>query len=383
MALRIHSISVLPLAVPLRDPFVIATARVDVTPSVLVRVDATLDGKRVVGLGEGACLPPVTRETPAEVVATLTALGPRFIDSELRAPTRFADWLGPVLDAAPVARAALQVAVLDAWCRAVGQPLVRLLAPDCLLPVEVVSDMTLPILPTARMVELARHWRQRGFVDFKVKVGKDIDADLRALTAVAAAVPDARFRLDANEGFTPATAVALARECQRRALTLTCFEQPCPRDLAGGLAEVQAQLPEVPIIADESCRTMADLGELLNAPRPVGGVNLKLVKHGGLLEALAIGQRAAAAGLRVMVGGMVETRLGMSAAAALAAVFPGVLADLDTAWLLTDDPFVGGYQADGARYRIGLDVGHGVTVRPLHSPCADNAELGHSATEQP
>lgn len=353
------------LAVPLVDPFVIATARVDVTPSVLVRVELEHAGVIVTGIGEGACLPPVTRETPEDVFARVAHVGPDLLGRRFEVPKAeaFADLVGGALDDAPVTRAALQVALLDAFARAHHVHLTRLLAPSLRLPVEVVSDITLPILPEARMVELAVAWRARGFRTFKVKVGKDLDADTRVLLAVASRVQDARFRLDANEGFSPAEALTLVRACLARGLALECFEQPCARAAEGALEEVQAALPEVPVIADESCRSEADLDRLLAAPRPVGGINLKLVKHGGILEAHALGERARRAGLRVMVGGMVETRLGMSTAAALAACFPGVLADLDTAWLLADDPFEGGYEADGERYAVGLGEGHGVAVR--------------------
>jgi L-alanine-DL-glutamate epimerase-like enolase superfamily enzyme len=275
----------------------------------------------------------------------------------------FADLVGDALDDAPVTRSALQVALLDALARAHHVHVTKLLAPATRLPVELVSDMTLPILAEPRMVALAEQWRARGFRTFKVKVGKDLDADLRVLMAVAERVQDARFRIDANQGYSVAEAVRLAQSCLARGLTLESFEQPCARGDEGALEAVQAQVPSVPVIADESCRSEADLTRLLAKKHRVAGVNLKLVKHGGLLEALSLGSRARREGLRVMVGGMVETRLGMSTAAALAACFPEVLADLDTAWLLTDDPFEGGYDAEGERYLVGRGEGHGVTLR--------------------
>lgn len=362
--MRIRSVTASRLAVPLVDPFVIATARVDVTPSVLVRVELEHAGGVVVGLGEGACLPPVTRETPEQVFVHVARVCPDLLDRTFDSPRAeaFADLVGDALDEAPVTRSALQVALLDALARAHRVHLTRLLAPTVRLPAEVVSDMTLPILPEARMVALAEHWRARGFRTFKVKVGKDLDADVRVLLAVAARVQDARFRLDANEGYSVDEALRLATSCLARGLVLECFEQPCARAAEGALEEVQAQLPAVPVIADESCRSEADLERILAAKDRVGGINLKLVKHGGLLEAHALGVRARRAGLRVMVGGMVETRLGMSTAATLAACFPEVLADLDTAWLLTEDPFVGGYEAEGERYLVGLGEGHGVSL---------------------
>jgi L-alanine-DL-glutamate epimerase-like enolase superfamily enzyme len=114
------------------------------------------------------------------------------------------------------------------------------------------------------------------------------------------------------------------------------------------------------VVADESVRSLADLRELV-ASGFVGGVNLKLAKLGGVFVAVRMGEAARAAGLEIMAGGMVETRLGMTAAAHVACALGGVdFVDLDTAWLLADDPYRGGYEADGPRYVIPLSVGLGV-----------------------
>jgi L-alanine-DL-glutamate epimerase-like enolase superfamily enzyme len=345
---------------------VIATARVDVTPSVLVRVEVEGPAGPVTGLGEAACLPPVTREAPADVHAALGAVAPSLAGRRLAAPTpeAFAGLLDGALEAAPVARAGLQVALLDAVARAAGRHLVSLLDPGVRLPRRLVSDVTLPILPVGRMVTLAAGWHERGFRTFKVKVGHDLQKDLAALLAVAGRVPGARFRLDANAGFTPEEAVSLLRACVAAGLRVECFEQPCAREDVDGLEAVQASVPGVPVIADESLRGPEDLEGILARRGRIGGVNLKIVKLGGILEALALGRRARAAGLHVMVGGMVETRLGMSTGACLAACFDEVLTDLDTAWLLARDPFTGGYEADGERYTVGRGLGHGVALAP-------------------
>jgi L-alanine-DL-glutamate epimerase-like enolase superfamily enzyme len=361
--LRILSLTTAPLEVPLVDPFVIATARVDVTQSVLVRVEVEGRGGRVAGLGEAACLQPVTHEGPADVHAALRGLAPKLVGRSLAAPTvdAFAALVGSALDGAPVARAGLQVALLDAVARAEGRHLVSLLDPALPLPRRLVSDVTLPILPLERMVTLADEWRARGFRTFKVKVGHDLEKDRAALLAVASRVPGSSFRLDANAGFTAAEAIALLRACLDAGLRIECFEQPCAREDIDGLEAVQASAPGVPVVADESLRGPADLEAILARRGRVGGVNLKIVKLGGLLEALALGRRARAAGLRVMVGGMVETRLGMSTGACLAACFDEVFTDLDTAWLLASDPFTGGYEAEGEVYAVGRGTGHGVS----------------------
>ena len=362
--LRILSVTTESLEVPLVDPFVIATARVDVTPSVLVRVEVEGPRGPVAGIGEAACLQPVTHEGPADVHAALRHLAPALVGRSLAAPTveGFAALVGGALDGAPVARAGLQVALLDAVARAAGQHLVTLLDPSVPLPRRLVSDVTLPILPVERMVTLAEGWRARGFRTFKVKVGHDLEKDRAALLAVAQRVPDVRFRLDANAGFTPAEAIALLRACLDAGLRVECFEQPCAREDVDGLEAVQASAPGVPVVADESLRGPADLEAILARRGRIGGVNLKIVKLGGILESLAIGRRARAAGLHVMVGGMVETRLGMSTGACLAACFDETFTDLDTAWLLARDPFTGGYAAQGEVYEVGGGTGHGVSL---------------------
>lgn len=360
--MRILSVTTAPLEVPLVDPFVIATARVDVTQSVLVRVELEGPGRRVAGLGEAACLQPVTLEGPADVHAALRGIAPALLGRSFAAPTLegFAALVRGALDGAPVARAGLQVALLDAMARAEGRHLVSLLDPAIPIPRRFVSDVTLPILPVEKVVNLADEWSARGFRTLKVKVGRGLDEDRAALLALARRVPEARFRLDANAGFTAAEAIALLRGCVAAGLHIECFEQPCAREDLDGLEAVQASVPGVPVVADESLRGLGDLDAILARRGRIGGVNLKIVKLGGILEALALGRRARAAGLLVMVGGMVETRLGMSTGACLAACFDEVLADLDTAWLLASDPFTGGYEADGEVYEVGRGTGHGV-----------------------
>ena len=129
------------------------------------------------------------------------------------------------------------------------------------------------------------------------------------------------------------------------------------------MAAVTARSP-VPVVADESFRGPADLDRLL-AARAASGVNLKLGKLGGPLAALALGRRARAAGLHLMAGALVETRVGLLAMAHVVAALGGVdFVDLDTAFLLADDPFDGGWTARGPQIRLADAPGLGVARRP-------------------
>ncbi len=359
VGLRVRSLSV-----PTHDPFVIATGRVDATRSALVEIEIRDrdSGARARGLGEGAALPPVTWEDQPDVVRVIEAAAPQVGTCTIGPSLEELDsLLDRAFPTSPVSRAAVEMALLDAAARLDSQPLHVWLGGRLPTP-PVVSDITIPILELDRMAELAREWWERGFRSFKVKVGKDLAFDVAALERMHAAVPEAVFRPDANGGFSEDQALRYVGAAERMGAVVECFEQPCGRDDLDGMARVAREIGP-PVIADESVRTLRDLEEVLRA-RAADGVNLKLAKSGGLGRAREIGLRAQQAGLVLMVGGMVETRLGMTAATHLAASLGGVgFADLDTAWLLRDDPFLGGYAAVGPRYTLPDAPGLGISLR--------------------
>jgi len=352
-AVRIVAIEGAPLSVPLREPFVIASGRIDVTRAVLVR--ATLEdeaGHRAVGLGEAAALPPVTHEDQPELLELIGRAARALAGITLASLPEAAAKLEETVPDSAVARAGLEGAVLDAWARLCGTSVACLLGAPVGTPLPVLTtDITLPITAPAAMTALALRHRAAGFTCFKVKVGRDWRADRESLRAVAAAVPDAHFRLDANGGFTSRDALALLDATAEAGLTVECYEQPCAREDLDGMAEVTAR-SSVPVVADESFRGEADLQAII-AHRAAHAVNLKLVKLGGLLKAVTLARTARAAGLRLMAGAMVETRVGLLAMAHVVAALGGVdWVDLDTAFLLAEDPFDGGWSVQGPRLSL-------------------------------
>ena len=352
MRYTLVSLAARPLSVPLRTPFVIATGRVDVTPNVLVTVEVRDNATGIVcrGYGEGATLPPVTHQTQPDVLADLARAAALL-------PVGLVDAaVPPGMDLGQSASAGLDMALADAVARHRGAPVWRVLAPDA-QSAPLRSDVTIAIAAPEEMARTAASWALRGFDCFKVKVGKNAAEDLQALVAIAQAVPGALLRIDANAGFDRATALAFCDQLLARDLPVQCFEQPCGAADLEGLAAVRAAVP-FDVIADESCQCLADVQRLLDA-QAVDAINLKLAKTGSLRAALAMGRLAQANGLSLMVGAMVETRLGIAAAAHLAFALGGVaFADLDTAWLLAGDPFVG--EAVGKGPEIGVPLGAGL-----------------------
>jgi L-alanine-DL-glutamate epimerase-like enolase superfamily enzyme len=355
-AVRVTEIELAPLSVPLREPFVIASAAMTHTRAVLVRVRAAEGGQSFDGFGEAAALPPVTAEDQPDLLRSLALAR----DVLLGADLELADVEQLTFRArlAPVANAALECALLDALARHRGIPLYRMLGAS--EPCELDTDITLPIAEPEHLARLARSYYAQGFRSFKVKVGKDLDHDCTTLRALAEGLPAARVRLDANEGYDAGDALRLLDEAERIGLVVECFEQPCRRDDFEAMARVAAD-GRAPVVADESCRSLADVDALV-AAGAAQAVNLKLAKMAGISRALAIGRHARACGLKLMAGAMVETKLGLAAMAHVVTALGGVdWLDLDTAFLLADDPFVGGYTASGSRLFLSARPGLGLT----------------------
>ena len=350
--LRLESVRAAPLTVPLREPFVIATAHIEATPNVLVCVQLRdlETGIVMEGIGEAATLPAVTTETAADIMAQLREFAwslPRALDD---------NW--PTLG--PCARAGLDMALWDARARLAGQPVWRMLN-SAAVPTTLVSNITLSIGTADHLAATAGNWARRGFDRFKVKVGRDYATDLQGLQAVVAAVPNCSLIIDANAGYDAPTALEFSSELLRLKLPVLALEQPCSKHDYAGLRAVKLAVP-FGVIADESCQNLNDLQRLAELGA-VSGVNLKLAKCGGLNNAIQIGKAARAHGFSLMVGAMVETRLGITAAAHLAIALGGVeYPDLDTAWLLAADPFAGEAIGEGPEIVVGSQPGFGLRL---------------------
>jgi L-alanine-DL-glutamate epimerase-like enolase superfamily enzyme len=344
VSFAIRSLRARPLRVPLLDPFRIATATLTTTLAEEIELVLEKDGVTHTGLGEAATLPPVTRETPEDVQRLAPVLEAAL--SSLRTAWSV-DAIAPLLDAHlkehPVLRAGIETAWLDAFAKHERKSLAHLLAGSTPWSERAFeTDVTIPIASPSRMGELAGEWTAKGFKSLKVKVGRAHEDDLEGLRAIIANAPQARLRLDANAVMRARDALHFIDDVLAIGGVIELFEQPCRAEDLEGMAEVTKQSGGIPVIADESCKTVADVDALASRGAATG-VNLKLVKHGGVLASLAVARRAREHGVQLMAGAMVETRLGLSAMLHLVTVMGVDYLDLDTALLLTEDPYIGGY----------------------------------------
>ncbi|MBZ9647420.1 dipeptide epimerase [Sphingobium sp. 3R8] len=220
------------------------------------------------------------------------------------------------------ARNALDCALWDMEAKQAGLPVWQLAGLES--PAPLPSAFTISLGEPDRMEADARAAAARGFALLKCKLTGE--GDRARIAAVRAGAPDARLIVDANESWH---AMDIAAEAEAlAALGVEMVEQPVIHGQEARLAGVRAPLP---LCADESCHTRADLDRLGD----FDAVNIKLDKAGGLTEALALAKEARARGFRIMVGCMLGTSLGIAPAALVAQGADWI--DLDGALLLADD----------------------------------------------
>jgi L-alanine-DL-glutamate epimerase-like enolase superfamily enzyme len=306
-------------------------------------VQVELEHEGVTGRGEAA---PVyyLGESVQSAAEFLTSVAPPLIGEDPFALEAIEARLEDV-DGEPAGKAALDAALHDWIGHRLGVPVWRLLG---LSPEAPPTSYTIGIDSLEGTRDRAR--RASEFQALKIKVGGA--EDLERVEAVREE-SEAPLRVDANEGWTLEAARELMPELIR--LGVEFVEQPFPAEDVESFEALRELRPRLPVVVDEGCH---DLSDVAPAARYADGINVKLAKSGGLREAVRMIHAARALGLRVMLGCMVESQLGVAPAAAIASLADWV--DLDGHLLLADEPFTGLRFEDG-RVLPGTGPGLGVT----------------------
>jgi L-alanine-DL-glutamate epimerase-like enolase superfamily enzyme len=350
---RITHLAWRPLDIALTEPFGIASGAQHLCRNLLVELG--LEGGTL-GIGEAAPFPAFNGETREDAERALEAGRERLLGVEAgtwRVASRLAH---EHLGAAPSALCAFETALLDALTRSLG---ISLFAFFGGAEPELVSDITLTTGSPDQAAAQAARAHARGFRTLKAKVGGvPLARDLERLSRAAAVAPDATFILDANASLAAEEAIRLVRALGALRDRVVLFEQPTRADDLAGLRAVREA--GVRVAADESACSVADLERIIDA-RAADVVNVKIMKS-GVVTALDMALGARAAGLELMIGGLVETRLAMSTSACLAGGIGGFsYVDLDTPLFIADDPFRGGFSDDWPRLGLAaVERGHGV-----------------------
>ena len=356
--MRVTGFRAWPVEMRLAEPYTIAYETVDRVTNLLVLMETSSD---ITGLGCAAPDEQVTGETPGGALRALEELvSPAVKGSDPLRPAMLLERLKGILGAQPSVLAAVDMALHDVMGKASGLPVWRLLGG---FRDRMVTSVTIGILPLDETVERARGWVDGGYRALKLKGGLDVEDDIGRFHAVRAAVGDrVELRFDANQGYTVEEALRFVEGTRRARLEL--LEQPTPRGQPDQLGRVALGAP-VPVMADESLMTLREAFRLARRDL-VDMVNVKLMKVGGIAEALQINAVARAAGYEVMVGCMDEMALGIAAGLHFALARPNVLyADLDGHIGLEGDPTEGAVVIRNGVLHPAPGPGLGVTLEEV------------------
>jgi o-succinylbenzoate synthase len=352
--MRIAAIKTGRIAVPLQKPFKTALRTLSAIENVVVRV--TTDTGQV-GYGEAAATAVITGETIGSLIyAVEQVIAPALIGMEIANIEAIMLQLERCLVKNTSAKAAVDMAVYDLYGQLYHAPLYQLLGG---YRETLATDLTISVNDPEQMARDSCAAVALGYNVLKIKVGKEPALDRQRLQAIRTAVGSGvKLRVDANQGWQPKEAVTLLNQMADDGMTIDLVEQPVAAHDLAGLKFVTEHVP-MPVLADESVFSPSDAVKLLQM-RAADLLNIKLMKTGGIYQALKVCALAETYGVECMIGCMMETKISVTAAAHLAAAKRIITRiDLDSPVLCAQDPVQGGAVYAGAQISLGQDAGLG------------------------
>ncbi len=352
----IRSIETIPVAIPLAKPFKTALRTVHTAYAVYVKV--TCDDGRV-GWGEAVPTHVITGDSMGSMTYAIEeVIAPQLIGLDIRRREMLFHTLNRSIVRNASAKAAVDMAVFDLLGQLADMPLYQLLGG---FRQDIDTDFTVSVNNAAEMADDAERYVAEGFNVLKVKVGiGEISEDITRIKAIRDRVGSTpTIRLDANQGWRVKEAVRAIRLLEDAGLDIELIEQPVLADDIEGLKYVTDHTL-TPIMADESVFSAKDALRVLQL-RAADLMNIKLMKSGGIHEALKINMLAASYGVECMVGSMIETKLGITAAAHFAASQPNITRfDFDAPLMLAKDIVAGGIVYEGRTIHLPKTSGLGL-----------------------
>ena len=340
--MKITDIQLGNLSIPLKTPFKTALRTVTHVDDILVKICTDTD---IIGYGSAAPTAEITGDNKTKITAAIEGpIKEQLIGMSIEPFEKVMLRLDSSLPDDTSAKAAVDIALYDLYGKLKKVPLFKLLGG---IHKELTTDITISLNEPEEMVRDSLEAVNQGFTILKLKVGTDPEKDIKRLQQVWEAVgSQIQLRLDANQGWTPQESVYVLKKVKDAGIPLELVEQPVKGHDLEGLKFVKDHT-SIPVAADESAFLPEDVFEITQMGA-ADIINIKLMKTGGIHNALKICEMAENAGIECMMGCMLESKISVTAAAHLAAAKQVITrCDLDAPLLCRGNPLEGGVQYNG------------------------------------
>ncbi|MDE3234910.1 MAG: dipeptide epimerase [Bacteroidota bacterium] len=340
-------------------PFTIATGTMHFAQNIFIRIH-TKEG--ITGVGECSAFPMIVGETQATCFEMAKDFAHLWKGKDALAIEERMQELHLFTAGNYTAKSAFDMALYDIASKKAQQPLYAFLGGT---KKTIESDLTIGISTAEQMAITAKEFVQKGVNMIKVKLGKDPKDDIERIKSIRKAVGDSIvLRIDANQGWSYDDAVIAL--LGMAPFHVQFCEQPMRKHNDELLPELCKQSP-IPIMADESVFTHYDAERIIRN-KAAGFINIKFAKSGGILEAIKINAVAENNGMHCMMGGMLESRVALTAKVHFAMAHDNIIFyDLDTCLLgHKEDPVIGGVRYEGMKLLLEDKPGIGADVDDLY-----------------
>ncbi|MFV0466902.1 MAG: dipeptide epimerase [Lachnospiraceae bacterium] len=351
----IRDIRIQEINIPLVTPFNTALRTVETVNDIIIRIETDTGHT---GFGEAPPTAVITGETKGSIVAAIRDyIAPSIKGMDIEDMDGIMKKIHTCIVKNTSAKGAVDMAVYDLFAKNLNRPLYKLLGGHTS---EIETDLTISMNDTKKMVEDSIKAIEHGFNILKIKVGRDKKSDIDSIAAIRKEVgKDIVLRVDANQGWNIKESIQIIREMEDKDLQIDLVEQPVNAHDFEGMKQVTSCV-YTPILADESVFSFADAVKIIQN-RGADIINIKLMKTGGIYEALKICSLAENFNIECMIGCMLESKIAVSAAAHLAAAKSIITrADLDGPTLCKVDPYLGGPIFQGSKILMQETAGIGI-----------------------
>jgi o-succinylbenzoate synthase len=333
--LKILDIKTNRVSIGLKKPFITALRTLYNIETIVVEIIT----EQARGYGAASPTAVITGDTNSSIIGAIHYIRPLIIGKEVSNFEEIITTLNKCIVGNTSAKAAIDIALYDLYGKLYNAPVYRLLGG---YRDKLKTDITISLNTPDEMAADSLKAVNEGFDNLKVKVGKDSDLDIRRMQAIRKAVGDkVNIKVDANQGYEPKEAIYVIKRMEQKDINIYLMEQPVHGKDIDGLKFVTDKV-NIPILADESVFSPTDAINIINK-RAADIINIKLMKTGGIYNAQKIISLAEIAGMKCMIGSMMESNIGVTAAAHLGAAKKNIIeVDLDVPLLCNESQLVGG-----------------------------------------